>query len=223
LDFLNKNATVEDNHEVLKLIAEFPDIYITFGFIMLHPASTLQDMKDNARFLLETGIGQVIRHYFWQLEIYPGTTLETLLIEENMLTDDYDIREGMYKYTFKDPEVKRFAGQFLSLLEVQSVWDFEIFDIIIHTFITRLRRKYMGQPVFREIMTFSDVVQKTRKEMAEFNYTFFMKLMEDKEFDMEKEKQRLDRFILDKMDFIKKQQLEFGLDFRRKGYPLVNR
>ncbi|HEX2925539.1 MAG TPA: cobalamin-dependent protein, partial [Ruminiclostridium sp.] len=79
LTILNKRASINDNHRTLKLFADFPDIYITFGFIMLHPYSTAEDLQDNADFLFGTGIGQVIRHYFWQLEVYPGTLMETML------------------------------------------------------------------------------------------------------------------------------------------------
>ena len=95
LTILNKRASIEDNHRTLKLFADFPDIYITFGFIMLHPYSTKEDLQDNADFLFGTGIGQVIRHYFWQLEVYPGTLMETMLIRDKLLTADYSLSDGM--------------------------------------------------------------------------------------------------------------------------------
>lgn len=60
LKILNKRATIEDNWRTIETLRNFPFIYITFGFIMLHPYSTLQDIHDNAKFLHDTGIGQVI-------------------------------------------------------------------------------------------------------------------------------------------------------------------
>ena len=80
LKILNKRARMADNWKVIEVLRDFPDIYITFGFIMLHPYSTMEDLADNAKFLYKTGIGQVIRHYFWQLEVYPGTLMEEKLI-----------------------------------------------------------------------------------------------------------------------------------------------
>lgn len=85
---------MSDNWKAIEIIKDFPDIYITFGFIMLHPYSTMEDLADNARFLYKTGIGQVIRHYFWQLEVYPGTLMEEKLIKDALLTKEYDITEG---------------------------------------------------------------------------------------------------------------------------------
>lgn len=223
LRILNKNATLEDNWRTIRLLADFPDIYITFGFIMLHPYSELTDLQDNADFLYNTGIGQVIRHYFWQLEVYPGTLMEEMLIRDQMLKHDYSIADGMYKYRFLNPEMGKFATLFRSLLEVTSVWDFEIFDILIHTFITRMRRKYQGTPVFDEVMSFSSYVNAVRQEMARFNYDFFCRLLGDQLGDLATAKSQLDEYIRAKMDQIKTEQYKLGLNLKRAGFELVYR
>lgn len=223
LTILNKRASIEDNQHALRLLADFPDIYITFGFIMLHPYSTTQDLQDNADFLFGTGIGQVIRHYFWQLEVYPGTLLEEMMIRDQLLRSDYSIRDGMYKYRFVYPEMEDIAKVFRQYLTVQSVWDFEIFDILIHTFITRLRRKYKGMGVFDEIMEFSAFVQNIRTEMATFNYRFFCRLLQGEIEDHEAEMNIIDCFIQDKINMVKDQQYKLGMSLLRQGYSLVER
>lgn len=224
LKILNKRARMVNNWNAIKVIREFPDIYITFGFIMLHPYSTMEDIFDNAKFLHDTGIGQVIRHYFWQLEVYPGTLMEEKLLADNLLTKDYDIADGMYKYRFLDESVSSLSYKFSEFLKVDSVWDFEIFDILIHTFITRLRRQYMGTSLIEGINKFSDFVDNVRKEMADFNYDFCTKLYKAPVgYNIDDEKIILDKFIKDKMNVISAEQYKFGHDILRTGQKLVNR
>lgn len=224
LRILNKNARMKDNWRTIELFRDFPDIYITFGFIMFHPYSSMRDVYDNATFLYNTGIGQVIRHYFWLLEIYPGTLMEEKLINDKLTLKDYDFLDGMYQYKFLDKNVEKLVIQSRKFLELKSVWDFEIFDIIIHTFITRLRRKYRGTDIYNVIIRFQDYVTKQRKEMAEFNYEFFLKFyIQDELYDLEAEKNRLNDFILMKMDLITNEQYKAGKEIIYMGGELVNR
>lgn len=221
LKILNKRATIEDNWRTIETLRHFPYIYITFGFIMLHPYSTLQDIHDNAKFLHNTGIGQVIRHYFWMLEVYPGTLLEEQLKCDNLLDKQYDIDDGMYMYHFQNPEVCAFVPIFQEMLSLTSVWDFEIFDILIHTFITRLKRKYSDSQIIDEINCFDDFVRATRKIIADFNYKFFMHLISNlNHCDVECMKTKLDNFLISEMDAIKSEQYKLGLKLRRQGYQM---
>lgn len=224
LRILHKRAKMEDNWKTIKVLRDFPDIYLTFGFIMLHPYSCKEDLYDNATFLHNTGIGQVIRHYFWQLEVYPGTLMEEKLIKDQLLTKDYDIADGMYKYKFQNQEMTYYANAFKSLLELNSVWDFEIFDIVIHTFITRLRRKYKDSDIFSDIEDFRNYVNDIRKEIADFNYDFFLRLYaQSEDYDLEKEKVLLDTFIKETMKLIKLRQYKLGRSVLKMGKSLVNR
>ena len=221
LKILNKRATVEDNWRTIETLRQFPFIYITFGFIMLHPYSTLQDIRDNAKFLHDTGMGQVIRHYFWMLEVYPGTLLEEQLKRDNLLDKQYDIDDGMYKYHFQNPEVCAFVPIFQEMLSLTSVWDFEIFDILIHTFITRLQRKYGGSPIIDDINLFNDFVLSRRKKIADFNYAFFMDLITNLDnCNVAFMKTELDNFLLGEMDDIQSEQYKLGLKLRRHGYQM---
>lgn len=221
LKILNKRATVEDNKRTIETLRHFPFIYITFGFIMLHPYSTLQDIQDNAKFLHDTGIGQVIRHYFWMLEVYPGTLLEEQLRRDNLLDKQYDIDDGMYMYHFQHPEVHLFVPIFKEILSLTSVWDYEIFDILIHTFITRLQRKYRDSQIIDEIDLFDDFVRGKRKKIADFNYEFFMDLITNLEHcDVESIKAKLDDFLLGEMKAIKRVQYKLGLKLRHQGYQM---
>lgn len=221
LKVLNKIATMEDNWRSIHVLKNFPMIYVTFGFIMLHPYSSLQDLKDNAAFLHGTGIGQVIRHYFWMLEVYPNTLLEQKLKKDGLLSKGYDINDGMYQYKFLLPEVEYLVNIFKDMLTLKSVWDFEIFDIQLHTFITRLQRIYSGTPVAEEINGFSALADQHRKKIADFNYQFFMELLAcGRGMKTDYLKRELDCFILGQMNEIKAKQYQLGLSLRRRGYEM---
>ncbi len=221
LKILNKRATVEDNFRAIEILNRHKEIYLTFGFIMLHPYSTIEDMRDNAKFLHDTGFGQVIRHYFWRLEVYPGTLMEKKLIEDQLLDKAYDIDDGMYKYHYINDSVIQFEPIFEEMLSIQSVWDFEIFDILIHTFIIRLLRKYKNDVIFKDLEAFSSYVTKVRLEMTDYNYNFFEEILNLKSsYDVGKGKKVIDNYIKQRMSDIKRQQYILGLKLKRNGYIL---
>lgn len=222
LRFLCKRARSKDNQRVIRVLADFPDIYITFGFIMFHPDSTYEDLKDNADFLYNTGIGQVVRHYFWKLEVYPSTLIEQRLVESGRITDRYDICDGMYEYEFLDEKVRKISDICKEFLDVKEVWDFEIFDILIHTFISRMKKKYKDTEILVEIKEFESYVTEIRRKMAKFNHDFFMDVYENYEtINVEEKKELLQSFIGKHMQEVSNCEYRLGRDLKRRGYDLV--
>lgn len=222
LRLLCKRARSRDNDRVIKVLANFKDIYITFGFIMFHPDSIYEDLKDNADFLYHTGIGQVIRHYFWKLEVYPSTIIEKRLIDSKRITENYDLCDGMYEYEFLDQKVKKISDMCQEFLKVQEVWDFEIFDILIHTFISRMKKKYKKSEIIGEIEELANFVYAKRAAMAKFNHDFFIDIYENYETtDVNEKKTLLKRFIKSNMDEIGNREYRLGKSLIRRGYELV--
>lgn len=221
LTILNKRARIEDNYNAISIIKKFPQIYLTFGFIMLHPYSTRNDLYENAKFLHSTGFGQVIRHYFWRLEIYPDTLLEKKLIEDQLLDKDYNINDGMYMYHFAEREMILFDDIFREMLTLQSVWDFEIFDILVHTFIVRLQKRYPNDPIRESIDKFCDYVMLTRRKMQDYNYLFFLDIIDNvKNYDIERKKAELNEFIMNNIRSIEQHQYRLGKELIQKGYDI---
>lgn len=221
LKILNKRAEISDNYRAISVIKKFPQIYLTFGFIMLHPYSTREDLFENAAFLHNTGFGQVIRHYFWRLEVYPDTLLEKRLIEDKLLDKDYDINDGMYMYHFQNQDVAIFENIFKEMLALQSIWNFEIFDILIHTFIVRLQKRYKDDPIIVLINEFRDYVTKIRIKMQDYNYLFFLDLLNHVEhYDVENKKHELDEYIISNTHSIEQLQYRLGKKMISEGYDI---
>lgn len=224
LCLLNKRARSKDNDRVIKLLSNFPDIYITFGFIMFHPDTIYEDLKDNADFLYNTGMGQVIRHYFWKLEVYPSTLIEKRLIKDKRIGGKYNICDGMYKYEFQDERVRKISDIAQQFLNLNEVWDFEIFDILLHTFLSRMRKKYKNEKIENDINDLSVYVSAVRKKMAKFNYEFFMDIYLNYEtINVEEKKKLLKKFIKENMEDLSNKEFIFGRNMIRQGYELVKK
>lgn len=127
----------------------------------------------------------------------------------------------MYKYHFVNSDMEKLVIIFKEMLKLKSIWDFEIFDILIHTFISRIRKKYGEKYIMKELDNFNEFVNMERIKIADFNYEFFMELVENRDnYDIEANKKILDNFIRTEMDIIKAKQYKLGLNLRRKGFTL---
>lgn len=212
LSIFNKIARTKDNWKALETIKQHPEIYITFGFIFHHPYATFEDYRDNAEFLYHTGYGQVTRHYFWPLEVYPFTGIKKKLQNDGLLECEDSLYE-VYSYQYQNKAVERFSRQITSLVKEPIVSDFEIFDIIIHTYIYRILRDYKNdERVRNEVSRFQLFVDNKRKAIAKANYDFFMgalKLAENNlEYDSyiaEKSKELFGMLTQSKKDILNKQ------------------
>ncbi len=177
----DKRSNTEDNRRVLRLLRE-QNIYVAFGFIMFHPHSTLQEIRENVEFLREN-LGHNLRRFGTRLEVYPGTIIENVLREEGLLFETYDTTLNCLAYDYVSPEIREFAMSFASLfgeeyeneLVIQkepSAFEFETFDIVIHTYLSRLFRLYGHLSEPRRILEdFKDKLHSIYEEITHFNYS----------------------------------------------------
>lgn len=221
LKLLNKIATITDNERVIKLLRDYPEIYLTFGFLSFHPLITLEDLKDNIDFLYNTGIGQVSRHYFWKLEIYPGTKILRDIQDAGLIDGEYNPINGMYGYNFADRMVGKIDHQCRKFLELNSVWDYEIFDIVMHTFIWRPLRKNPGQ---KDLVSLLHYVEESRKRIAKYNHDLMYRMINGvSESQLEKEVIQLDRLLLTEMNVLETKKLQCGKKLIRQGIEIPRR
>jgi hypothetical protein len=65
------------------------------------------------------------------------------------------------------------------ITEQSSVFRFETFNVVLETFISRLRRKFRHIPqVNEELDSFTEQVYDIRQEVARFNHAFFLDSLE---------------------------------------------
>jgi anaerobic magnesium-protoporphyrin IX monomethyl ester cyclase len=234
LKLWDKLATVEDNIRIIKLLRRH-GIYLAMGFIQFHPYSTVDSLKSNAAFLRDYS-GHNLRRLTERLEIYPGTVIVAKMQQDGLLDDDYFQTLNPYGYKFRDERVQKLAVHFASMYnnsdyhekgvitEQSSVFRFETFNVVLETFISRLRRRFRHVPeVKEELDNFTAQVYALRREVAQFNHAFFLNNLEavlNDRFDArqsERQVEEIETLFTSTMDRIRTLQLKTGRKLMRAG------
>lgn len=237
LELWDKRATVEDNVRIIRLLREH-GIYLAMGFIQFHPYSTVETLRENALFLKNNN-GHNLRRLTERLEIYPGTVIVSKLEKDGLLEDEYKTSLHHFAYRFKDERVALLARHFASLYnnedfhqngvitEQSSVYRFETFNVVLETYFSRTRRAFGHIPVVSdELDAFRARVLEIRRELADFNYNFFMSNLEAvlegrlTPEDRLKHVRAVESVFPARMDEIRLMQLRMGKKLNRWGIDL---
>lgn len=232
-----KRATVEDNVRIIKLLRE-QGIYLAMGFIQFHPYSTLETLRANALFL-RNNAGHNLRRLTERMEIYPGTPLIERLTADGLLAEDYWDTLDHYAYRYKDDAVARVAAYFASLYnnqdyhehgvitETSAVFEFETFNVVLSTYLSRLQRMYSGDSTITDLIAeFRRDLNIKHTEMSEFNFAFFTETLDSVLADRQdhatrrRDVDRIDTYFRDSINELKTRQLRLGRALIRAGANL---
>lgn len=234
-----KRATVEDNYRVLKLLRAV-NVYVAFGFISFHPWISFKEMRENYKFLLKGGMGHNFRRYTVRLELYPGAEVVDQLREAGLLQDSYDSELNPFAYRYTDERMAKLASALNSLYgddyeasctikEEPAIFQFETYDIVLHTFYSRLLRHLGEHDNARNILyTFNEKVEIVKDEISQFNYNFISKYVDLAEMDaLDLSKVKNERGVLQEryeawMKKLKDYQLAAAMQLHRAGYDVLN-
>jgi len=180
LDIWKKRSNVEDNERAITLLRG-AGIYVAFGFISFHPWSTFDEIRNNNIFL-KNMMGYNLRRFTVRLEMYPGAEVISKLKSEGMLESDFEETLNPLAYRFHDPRIGRLADATSLLygsmykeegvIEKQpSVFEFETYDIVLHTYMSRLKRHCRAdQAAMDVILASEEKADGIRDEMVAFNF-----------------------------------------------------
>jgi len=230
----DKLATVEDNARVIRLLREH-GVYLSMGFIQFHPYATIDTLVANAKFLREHS-GHNLRRLTERLEIYPGTVIVSRLEKDGLLDETYFDDLNHYGYRYRDECVARLATHFASLYNDEdyhrtgriakesAVFRFEVFNVIVETFVSRCRRRFGALPGALEVIrSFQEQLHAIRLEMSERNFEFFMDNLESvlaDRLDMEHQTRQvgeINDYFAAQMSKISNLQLRLGRHLSRCG------
>ncbi|MFY9806460.1 MAG: radical SAM protein [Pseudonocardiaceae bacterium] len=233
-----KRATVEDNIRVIRLLREH-GIYLAMGFIPFHPYATVETLKQNAEFL-RAHAGHNLRRLTERLEIYPGTSIARRMQDQGLLGERYQRTLDPYDYSFLDERVQRLAVHFASLYnnndyhergvltDQSAVFEFETFNVVVQTFVSRLYRRFHALPGANEVLeNFKDYLHRTRQAMGDANYEFFMDNLEDvldDRLDSAKRHRQVaqaEQRFRQCIDNIRSEQLRVGMALHRLGANII--
>lgn len=233
LDRWKKKSTVEDNKRAIRLLRE-AQIYVAFGFIAYHPWSTFDEIRENNAFLREY-MGHNLRRYTVRLELYPGAEVVDTLRGEGKLHADFDVSLNPLSYDFHDDRVRRLSNMSALLYgeryasdividEEPAVFQFETYDIVMHTFMSRLKRFHGQHPRGGAILHEGEVkAEAIRSQMADFNYALISELTDLAEQDTLDEQVAHERrpavqaFYKQKLSELRQIQLGISMQLHRAG------
>lgn len=230
----DKRATVQDNVTVIRMLREH-GIYLAMGFIPFHPFATVETLVENAAFLRDNA-GHNLRRMTERLEIYPGTAIVRRLRDEGLLTPTYLDALDPYGYEYADERVGMLAKHYARLYnnedyhehgvltDQSKVFEFETYNVVLQTFISRLHRRFSPIPGVDEIMNgFKDQVHSIRQEMGQYNYAFFISNLDSVLNERLDAKQQLEqvvdveRYFTDRLNQLRTGQLRVGKQLTRLG------
>jgi radical SAM superfamily enzyme YgiQ (UPF0313 family) len=232
-----KRATVEDNITVIRLLREH-GIYLAMGFIPFHPYATVETLVQNAEFL-RAHAGHNLRRLTERLEVYPGTGIVARMEADDLLGEGYYKTLDPYDYRHQDERVQRLAVHYASLYnnddyhergvltDQSAAFEFETFNVVVQTFVSRLYRRFHTDPGAVEVLeAFKSFLHDIRQRMGQANYEFFMEnlhnVIEDRHDErsrvrqLEQVEQRFRRCI----DTIRDEQLRVGMRLHRLGHDV---
>lgn len=232
-----KRAAVSDNHRVITVLRRH-GIYVAFGYIMFHPNSTPEEIEQNAIFIRQR-LGHNLRRFGTRLELYPGALEVEKLRGEGLLGTDYDTTLSPYAYSFRDPEIAKLAKCMAMLagdeyaeqgtvLEEPPHFAFETYDVTLHTFTSRLLRRYRHHPAAEGLLSqFVADLDRARAEIADYNFGLFHSMWDsvradraDRDTITELRRDVADRFVR-WMDRLRAMQLRLGMSLRRQGIAVT--
>ena len=127
-------------------------------------------------------MGYNLRRFTVRLEMYPGAEVISKLKSEGMLESDFEETLNPLAYRFHDPRIGRLADATSLLygsmykeegvIEKQpSVFEFETYDIVLHTYMSRLKRHCRAdQAAMDVILASEEKADGIRDEMVAFNF-----------------------------------------------------
>ncbi len=121
LRVFNKHITVEQNVQAISLL-KGADIQIQIGFIMFNPYSTLDEVRENAKFLAD--IGELFRFFplTRSMDVFLGTPIYYRLLRDGMITGrGFDANTTKPKYL--SHHIRTLAGLMNNIYDKHSKVD----------------------------------------------------------------------------------------------------
>jgi radical SAM superfamily enzyme YgiQ (UPF0313 family) len=114
LRLYEKNARLEDNYRIVKILGELDLFYVMIGFIMFGPNSTRETLRSNMEFLYKFGFADNMMLVANVLMLIKSSKLYRMLKDEGRVTDPENCWE-MPKYKMNDPVAERMAGHYANI------------------------------------------------------------------------------------------------------------
>jgi len=183
LDVYKKNVTVKQNKQVLKVFNENRILTMTNGFIMFNPYTTMDDLRRNAEFLLETEQA-TYWNFAQKLQLFPGVAIIEMLRKDGLLEPEY-AHTSVYAYRFADSRMKKIASSLLELCdddimvkENSLVRYMSLQTLLVENKVLQNPRVRDDETLIRSMSEHKEQILTSKRQIQKNNYSFFMKCVD---------------------------------------------
>lgn len=171
LDLYNKRITVEDNYKAINLLLNH-HIYVNYGFICFNPYSTFDQIKDNIKFLYQSGLVYNSYHILSKMTIMPQSRLKDMMMADGLI-DEFHFDSDIRKYKFVHPEVGEFHDYVYEKIHTKH-----LIDLDSQIAIDKIHYEKVEPNLYNEkLKRYFDEVAEVWKERNNYLYSFFIDLI----------------------------------------------
>lgn len=227
LRVLNKRATVQDNYRAYDLFSR--NGINVFGFlIMLHPYTDFEELKMNAKFLLDMNMGYQTQNWWSELYLWPDSRILPKIIRDGLLLGPAE-NGYQLEYAFIDGKVAkvrkilRKVSKLESLLKCrETIEKYKIECGIYEVW----REQYDDMKAIKEeVNQYIDFYNIMRKKLGQDQYDIFIKVLDIVEKnEIEKADfivREWDKLLIKYYTILEKEWIKYRMQFGRKKVVLI--
>ncbi len=180
LKVFNKRAEIEDNYRTYDLFNR--NNINVFGFlIMFHPYTSLEELKKNAKFLLDMNIGYQPQNWWSTLYLWPDSRMLPNVVRDGLLLG-LEAEGYQMLYAFEDGRVEQVSqvlneiGEFKSTHAYrESIEKIKLECLLYDAW--KVQYEEM-KAIDKEMEMYKNLYETNRKEMGIKQYELFIRLVE---------------------------------------------
>lgn len=178
LDVYKKNVTVQQNKQILRVFNDNRILTMTNGFIMFNPYTTMEDLRRNAEFLLDTEQA-TYWNFAQKVQLFPGVAMIEMLRKEGLLKPEYT-HTDVYAYKFVDSRMEKLVNSLLDLCkndilvrENSLVRYILMQTLLVEDLVVKNPHLKDDEMFLRSMREYEERILKCKKRIQKHNYLFF--------------------------------------------------
>lgn len=112
LEYFKKQETPEEYRVVLEMLRE-ARVGLQIGFIMFDPFTSYEDLRIDGDFLHSVGQMYLYSNYCQTLDVFPGTEISLMLIQNGLLAADFSYDSPYDVYDWEVPSIGELGRAFM--------------------------------------------------------------------------------------------------------------
>lgn len=214
LKLFSKIANSLQNIRTIKLF-EKADIYIGYGFIMFHPYTSIEELKENMQFLKKVPFADNMLIYTNKMQIFYDVPFYNIVERDGLLDESFSI-ENPFAYHFQDPRMEWGLRMTMKMVETDfnNLWKYARYiDSVIQ------KSKKYGN--YKYVFELQEINYKTKHVISDLNIAYMEKLIDMME--VENMQDNIDDVISDVYSNKLYEKLDIELKQAFKTFMVMNR